>query len=164
MRRVYRKAEGRGVLFHTNIRSWYWLKGKRKEIGADFLYLTTREVVRIGNVWSAHELRGNFAWRIFAVVKQFPALRPMRRVSRCWLYSLRILPSPSFGNVTFPILNYCFLLYIYIYQETWERLDAKYLKKNFLRRREATEYIYSKISEVIFSVDNSGKRIVGLDF
>ena len=45
-----------------------------------------------------------------------------------------------------------------------ERLDAKYLKKNLLRRREATKYIYSKIPEVIFSVDNSRKRIAGLDF
>ena len=49
-------------------------------------------------------------------------------------------------------------------QKTRERLDVKYLKKNFLRRREATEYIYSKIPELIVSVDYSRKRIVGLDF
>ena len=48
-------------------------------------------------------------------------------------------------------------------RETRERLNAKYLKKNFLRWRETTEYIYSKIPEMIFSVDNSRKRIVGLD-
>ena len=37
-------------------------------------------------------------------------------------------------------------------------------KKNFLRRREATEYTYAKIPEVNFSVDNCRKRIVALDF
>ena len=38
------------------------------------------------------------------------------------------------------------------------------LRKNFLRRREATEYRYAKIPEMNFSVDNSRKRIVALDF
>ena len=49
-------------------------------------------------------------------------------------------------------------------QETRQRLVAKYLKKNFLRGREATEYIYANIPKVNFSVDNSQKCIVGLDF
>ena len=38
------------------------------------------------------------------------------------------------------------------------------LKKEFFEAREDTKYIYSNIPEVIFSVDNSRKRIVGLDF
>ena len=57
------------------------------------------------------------------------------------------------------------IYFIYnVYQERRERLDAKYLKNNFLRRREATKYIYSKIPEVNVSVDNSRKQIVGSDF
>ena len=50
----------------------------------------------------------------------------------------------------------------FIFQETRKRLDAKYLKKNFLRRERLPNT--SNIPEVIFSVDNSRKRIVGLDF
>ena len=38
------------------------------------------------------------------------------------------------------------------------------LKKEFFEVREATEYIYANIPEVIFSVDDSRKRIIGLDF
>ena len=61
VRRVYRKAEGRGVIIRANIKSFYWLKGKRKEISGDFLDLTMREVVNVGNIRSAHQLTGNFA-------------------------------------------------------------------------------------------------------
>ena len=48
-------------------------------------------------------------------------------------------------------------------QETRERLDAKYLKKKFLRR-ERLRSIFTQIYLEIFSVDDSRKRIVGLDF
>ena len=44
-----------------------------------------------------------------------------------------------------------------MYKETREHLDA-------IEAREATKYIYSNISEVNFSVENSRKRIVGLNF
>ena len=53
------------------------------------------------------------------------------------------------------------------YRETRERLDAKCLKKIFLRRERlpGIQYsIYASIPEVNFSVDNSRKRVIGSDF
>ena len=48
--------------------------------------------------------------------------------------------------------------------ETHRKRVSHALKKEFFQARDATKYIYSNIPEVNFSVDNSWKRIVGLDF